>query len=136
MENVTMRARSLLIAALAIPWVLYSGVVHSQTYIKVGILTCRGEQATGIAVGSVQGIRCAFYPSRGNGERYYGTIRRFGGDGGDGGVKQRFELLWTVLAPTPVVDHGDLAGTYVEASTGTTGGFGGDANILAGGSYS
>ncbi|HEY5049154.1 MAG TPA: DUF992 domain-containing protein [Rhizomicrobium sp.] len=98
--------------------------------IKVGVLNCHVDSGWGFIFGSSKRLRCNFSPSRGYGERYAGTVSKFGVDIGytAGGV-----LIWDVIAPTTTMRRGALAGNYAGASASATAGFGVGANVLVGG---
>jgi hypothetical protein len=98
--------------------------------VKVGVLTCHVSSGWGFVFGSSKDLRCNFSPSGGMGERYVGTVSKFGVDIGytSGGV-----LIWDVLAPTTTLRHGALAGGYGGATASATAGVGVGANVLVGG---
>src|ERR1700679_155145 len=79
--------------------------------VKIGVLTCHVSSGWGFIFGSSKDLRCNFAGSR-FGERYVGTINKFGVDIGytSGGV-----LVWDVFAPTAGMHHGALAGSYAGA---------------------
>lgn len=99
--------------------------------VKVGVLTCHVSSGWGFIFGSSKDLHCNFSPSvRGYGERYVGTVSKFGVDVGytAGGV-----LVWDVIAPTSTVRRGALAGAYAGATASATVGVGAGANVLVGG---
>jgi len=99
--------------------------------VKVGVLTCNVSSGWGFIFGSSKDQHCNFSPSaRGGGERYVGTVSKFGVDVGytAGGV-----LVWDVIAPTSSMKRGDLAGAYAGATASATVGVGAGANVLVGG---
>ena len=99
--------------------------------VKVGVLTCNVSSGWGFIFGSSKDLHCNFSPSaRGGGERYVGTVSKFGVDVGytAGGV-----LVWDVIAPTSSVKRGALAGAYAGATASATVGVGAGANVLVGG---
>src|ERR1700690_2833398 len=65
--------------------------------VKVGTLTCHVASGWGFVFGSSRDLHCNFAPNRRGGERYSGSISKFGVDVGytEGG-----ELIWAVFAPT------------------------------------
>lgn len=99
--------------------------------VKIGVLTCHVSSGWGFVFGSSKDLHCNFSPSaRGMGERYVGTVSKFGVDVGytAGGV-----LVWDVIAPTSSVKRGALAGAYAGATASATVGVGAGANVLVGG---
>jgi len=99
--------------------------------VKVGVLSCHVSSGWGFIFGSSKDLHCNFSPSgRGFGERYVGTVSKFGVDVGytAGGV-----LVWDVIAPTSTVKRGALAGAYAGATASATVGVGAGANVLVGG---
>jgi hypothetical protein len=98
--------------------------------VKVGVLNCHVSSGWGFIFGSSKDLRCDFAGSR-FGERYVGTINKFGVDIGytAGGV-----LVWSVFAPTSGMHRGALSGSYAGASASATVGVGAGANALLGGS--
>lgn len=98
--------------------------------VKVGVLTCHVSSGWGFIFGSSKDLRCNFSPSRGYGERYEGTVSKFGVDVGytAGGI-----IVWDVIAPTSSVRKGALAGGYAGATASATAGIGVGANVLVGG---
>jgi hypothetical protein len=81
--------------------------------IRQGVLTCRTSASVGLVVGSRQRLACQFRSETGRTQRYVGTIGRLGLDLGvtAGGV-----MAWVVLASTPTIPSGALAGEFVGAS--------------------
>jgi hypothetical protein len=106
---------------------------HAQERVKVGTLDCAVAPGVGFIVGSTKQVDCAFVPSQTGwrGERYVGTIKKFGVDIGatSGG-----RLLWAVYAPT-TERRWALAGRYGGATAEATVGAGLGANALYGGSH-
>lgn len=98
--------------------------------VKVGVLTCHVSSGWGFIFGSSKDLRCNFSPSRGYGERYEGSVSKFGVDVGytSGGV-----IVWDVVAPTSTMRRGALAGSYAGATASATAGLGVGANVLVGG---
>jgi Protein of unknown function (DUF992) len=104
---------------------------HAQgNSIRQGLLTCRTSASVGLVVGSRQRLACQFRSDRGGTQNYTGTIGRLGLDLGitAGGV-----MSWAVLASTPTIPSGALAGEFVGASGEITVGVGVGANVLVGG---
>jgi len=98
--------------------------------VKVGTLSCHEASGWGFIFGSSHEIRCTF--SGGDRiERYEGSISKFGVDVG---YQQSAVLVWAVIAPHEMHDHGVLAGHYGGATVEGTFGVGLGANVLVGGS--
>jgi hypothetical protein len=117
-------------SAAVIAALLALGSPADAAGIKVGVLTCHVSSGWGFIFGSSKDLRCNFSPSRGYGERYVGTVSKFGVDVGytAGGV-----LVWDVIAPTTTLKRGALAGGYGGATASATAGVGVGANVLVGG---
>jgi hypothetical protein len=115
-------AAALAIVALTAP--------ASADGVKVGVLSCHVSSGWGFIFGSSKDLRCNYAPVRGFGERYVGTVNKFGVDIGytSGGV-----LIWNVIAPTNGLKRGALSGSYGGASASATAGVGVGANVLVGG---
>src|SRR5579871_6169169 len=99
--------------------------------IKIGVLSFHVSSGWGFIFGSSKDLHCNFSPSgRGGGERYIGSVSKFGVDVGytSGGV-----LVWDVFAPASGVRRGALAGSYAGVTGSATVGVGAGANILVGG---
>ena len=99
--------------------------------IKIGVLSCHVSSGWGFIFGSSKDLHCNFAPSgRGYGERYVGTVSKFGVDIGytSGGV-----LVWDVFAPASGMKRGALAGSYAGVTGSATVGVGAGANVLVGG---
>lgn len=99
--------------------------------VKVGVLTCHVSSGWGFIFGSSKDLHCNFSPSgRGFGERYIGSVSKFGVDVGytSGGV-----LVWDVVAPTSTIKRGALEGGYAGVTGSATVGVGAGANVLVGG---
>ena len=108
-----------------------AGTAHAQQPgVVVGTLTCNVASGFGFVFGSSRALNCTF-AGPGRYEYYSGSISRFGVDIGyiQGGI-----LVWTVVAPTPVLAPGTLAGNYVGGTASATVGVGLGANALVGGS--
>jgi hypothetical protein len=117
-------------SAAVIAALLALGSPADAAGVKVGVLTCHVSSGWGFIFGSSKDLRCNFSPSRGYGERYVGTVSKFGVDVGytAGGV-----LVWDVIAPTTSLKRGALAGGYGGATASATAGVGVGANVLVGG---
>ena len=98
--------------------------------VKVGTLTCHVASGWGFVFGSSRDLRCSFRPNHHQGERYSGSISKFGVDLGytEDGV-----ILWAVFAPSSDVRAGALQGDYAGVTAGATVGVGVGAHVLIGG---
>src|ERR1700687_3772455 len=98
--------------------------------VKVGTLTCHVASGWGFVFGSSRDLRCNFRPNHHEGERYSGSISKFGVDLGytEDGV-----ILWAVFAPSSDVRAGALQGDYAGVTAGATVGVGLGAHVLIGG---
>jgi hypothetical protein len=116
-------------AALALA-AMTSGAPAYADGVKVGVLNCHVSSGWGFIFGSSKDLRCNFSPSKGEGERYSGSVSKFGVDIGytTGGV-----LIWDVIAPESGMKRGALTGDYAGASASATAGVGVGANVLLGG---
>jgi hypothetical protein len=102
----------------------------SRGGVNVGYLNCNAAGAVGFVFGSSRTLNCLFTRTDGTGERYEGTIRRFGVDIG---FTRESTIVWMVFAPGSVAP-GALAGEYAGAAAQGTVGVGAGANVLLGGS--
>jgi hypothetical protein len=121
----------LLFASSAVAALLAAAPASAQgNSIRQGVLTCRTSASVGLIVGSRQRLRCQFKSETGRIQNYVGTIGRLGLDLGvtAGGV-----MAWVVLASTPTIPSGALAGEFVGASGDISVGVGVGANLLVGG---
>jgi hypothetical protein len=98
--------------------------------VNVGNLNCSAAGGVGFVFGSSRTLSCLFTRTDGTGERYEGTIRRFGVDIG---FTRESTIVWMVFAPGSIAP-GALAGEYGGASAQGTVGVGVGANVLLGGS--
>ncbi|MDQ0504832.1 DUF992 domain-containing protein [Xanthobacter agilis] len=105
-----------------------SGDSARMPAVSAGLLECRGEMATATGFGSNRRVRCEFRPSMGQNHYYIGTLER---TGLDIGVSDQGSMLWGVLATSPNLERGALAGTYVGFTSGFALGPGFSANVLA-----
>ena len=112
--------------------VAFGGAASAAEHgVKVGTLACHVSSGWGFIFGSSRDLHCDFHPSKApTGERYAGTISKFGVDIGytSGG-----ELIWEVFAPSSDMHHGSLQGDYGGATAGATVGVGLGAHVLVGG---
>ncbi len=116
-------------AALALAAMTFGAPAQADG-VKVGVLNCHVSSGWGFIFGSSKDLRCNFSPNKGEGERYRGTVSKFGVDIGytSGGV-----LIWDVIAPQSGIKRGALTGDYAGASASATAGVGVGANVLVGG---
>lgn len=98
--------------------------------VNVGSLNCGVAGGVGFVFGSSRTLNCLFTRTDGIGERYEGTIRRFGVDIG---FTRESTIVWMVFAPGSIAP-GALAGEYAGATAQGTVGVGVGANVLLGGS--
>jgi hypothetical protein len=84
----------------------------------------------GFVFGSSKELNCVFVRTDGIGEKYTGSIKRYGVDIG---FTKESTIIWLVFAPGKI-DPGALAGGYVGATAQATVGGGVGANVLLGGS--
>jgi len=97
---------------------------------NVGSLTCNVAGGVGFVFGSSKDLSCLFWRTDGVGERYTGTIKKYGVDLG---FTKEAQMVWLVFAPGSVA-RGALAGDYGGATASATVGLGVGANVLLGGS--
>jgi hypothetical protein len=115
---------------LAASFLMTSVDLAKANTVRQGVLMCRTSASVGLIVGSRQKLRCQFRSETGRTQSYVGTIGRLGLDLGvtAGGV-----MTWAVLASTPTIPSGALAGEFVGASGDISVGVGVGANLLVGG---
>jgi hypothetical protein len=102
----------------------------SRNGVNVGSLNCSVAGGTGFVFGSSRTMNCLFTRTDGTGERYEGTIRRYGVDIG---FTRESTIVWMVFAPGGIAP-GALAGEYGGVAAQGTVGVGAGANVLLGGS--
>ena len=95
--------------------------------VEAGLLECRGAAAIAYGFGSTRTVTCDFRPAAGVGQHYVGTLERAGLDFG---VSDQGSMLWMVLATSPQLGPGALAGQYVGLASGAALGPGFTANVL------
>jgi hypothetical protein len=117
-------------AATAVVAALAFAAQADAAGVKVGVLNCHVSSGWGFVFGSSKNLHCNFSGPNGYGERYNGTISKFGVDIGytGGGV-----LVWDVFAPTTSMKRGALQGDYAGATASASAGVGVGANALVGG---
>jgi hypothetical protein len=98
--------------------------------VNVGSLQCRVSGGMGFVFGSSKDLDCLLARADGKGERYVGTINKYGVDIG---FTKEAQMVWLVFAPGAVAP-GALAGEYGGATASATVGAGVGANVLLGGS--
>lgn len=119
---------SLVLAALA---VIVTAAIAQPARPVIGTLTCRGDGAIGLILGSREALQCNFETVKGNRTGYAGTLIRLGIDVG---AHVDTVLIWTVLGSTTDFPADALQGKYVGASAEVSAGLGVGANALVGGS--
>lgn len=108
-----------------------SGASFAQSGgVNVGSLQCRVAGGMGFVFGSSKDMDCLLVRTDGSGERYVGTINKYGVDIG---FTKEAQMVWLVFAPGAVA-KGALAGDYGGATASATVGAGVGANVLLGGS--
>jgi hypothetical protein len=130
--------RKILIAVAASSLALAAGCTQQQPApgtpnrggVNVGSLSCNVAGGVGFVFGSSRTLNCVFTRSDGVGERYEGTIRRYGVDIG---FTRESTIVWLVFAPGSIAP-GAIAGEYAGATAQGTVGVGVGANVLLGGS--
>ncbi len=100
-----------------------------KTGANVGSLTCNVAGGMGFVFGSSKDLNCLFARTDGVGERYTGSINRYGVDIG---FTKDSQIVWLVFAPGNIA-KGALAGTYAGGTAQATVGVGVGANVLIGG---
>lgn len=100
-----------------------------RTGANVGSLTCKVAGGMGFIFGSSKDLECLFARTDGVGEKYTGTIKRYGVDIG---FTKESQIIWLVFAPGSIA-AGALTGGYVGATAQATVGGGVGANVLLGG---
>ena len=98
--------------------------------VNVGSLNCSVAGGVGFVFGSSRTMNCLFTRVDGIGERYEGTIRRYGVDIG---FTRESSIVWAVFAPGSIAP-GALSGEYAGPTAQGTLGVGVGANVLLGGS--
>jgi hypothetical protein len=98
--------------------------------VNVGSLTCNIAGGMGFVFGSSKALNCLLTRTDGVGERYTGTINKYGVDIG---FTKEATIVWLVFAPGQV-GPGAVAGTYAGVTAGASVGVGVGANVLIGGS--
>lgn len=101
----------------------------SKTGANMGSLTCKVAGGMGFVFGSSKDLDCLFARTDGAGEKYTGSIKRYGVDIG---FTKEAQIVWLVFAPGSIAP-GALTGGYVGATAQATVGVGVGANVLIGG---
>ena len=99
-----------------------------RTGANAGSLTCNVAGGIGFVFGSSKDLSCLFWRTDGIGERYTGSIKKYGVDLG---FTKEAQMVWLVFAPGNI-GPGALAGNYVGATASATVGVGAGANVLVG----
>ena len=79
---------------------------------NVGSLTCKVAGGMGFIFGSSKDLDCIFARTDGVGEKYTGSIKRYGVDIG---FTKESQIVWLVFAPGSIAP-GALTGGYVGAT--------------------
>ena len=117
-----------LLGAAAVATTL-SGASLAQSGANAGTLSCNVSGGIGFVFGSSKELDCLFVRPDGVGERYVGTINKYGVDLG---FTKEAQMVWLVFAPGNI-GPGALAGNYVGGTASATVGVGAGANVLLGG---
>jgi hypothetical protein len=119
------------VSALLASTVAIAATAYAQSGgVNAGSLQCRVSGGMGFVFGSSKDLDCLFVRPDGKGERYVGTINKYGVDIG---FTKEAQMVWLVFAPGAVAP-GSLAGDYGGATASATVGAGIGANVLLGGS--
>jgi len=92
----------------------------AKSGVNIGSLQCRVSGGMGFVFGSSKDLDCLFVRPDGMGERYVGTINKYGVDLG---FTKEAQIVWLVFAPGAVA-RGALAGDYGGATASATVGAG------------
>lgn len=99
--------------------------------VVAGTLTCEGQGAIGLIVGSKEELSCTYKPAgSGSAHRFAGSTTRVGLDVG---VRGKSTMIWTVLGSTTQLPGEHLGGTFAGVSADVAAGLGVGANVLVGG---
>jgi hypothetical protein len=120
----------LLGAATLAAGVAISTPALAQSGVNAGSLNCNVAGGVGFVFGSSKSLNCLLTRTDGTGERYTGTVNKFGVDIG---FTKEAQIVWLVFAPGNIAP-GALAGTYVGVTAGAAVAGGVGANVLVGGS--
>ena len=121
------------VSALLASTVAIAATAYAQSGgVNAGSLQCRVSGGMGFVFGSSKDLDCLFVRPDGKGERYVGTINKYGVDIG---FTKEAQMVWLVFAPGSIA-KGALAGNYGGATASATVGVGAGANVLVGGSSS
>jgi hypothetical protein len=119
------------VSALLASTVAIAATAYAQSGgVNAGSLQCRVSGGMGFVFGSSKDLDCLFVRPDGKGERYVGTINKYGVDIG---FTKEAQMVWLVFSPGAVAP-GSLAGDYGGATASATVGAGVGANVLLGGS--
>ena len=119
------------VSALLASTVAIAATAYAQSSgVNAGSLQCRVSGGMGFVFGSSKDMDCLLVRPDGSGERYVGTINKYGVDIG---FTKEAQMVWLVFAPG-AIGKGALAGDYGGATASATVGAGVGANVLLGGS--
>ena len=124
-----MRRFMLSLIAMSAVTAISPAVFAQSGGVNVGSLQCRVSGGMGFVFGSSKDLDCLLVRPDGKGERYVGTINKYGVDIG---FTKEAQIVWLVFAPGAVAP-GALAGEYGGATASATVGAGVGANVLVGG---
>ena len=120
-----------IVSAVLISATAMAATAYAQSGgVNAGSLQCRVSGGMGFVFGSSKDLDCLFVRPDGKGERYVGTINKYGVDIG---FTKEASIVWLVFAPGTVAP-GSLAGDYGGATASATVVAGVGANVLLGGS--
>src|SRR5690348_3038394 len=118
------------VSALLASTVAIAATAYAQSGgVNAGSLQCRVSGGMGFVFGSSKDLDCLFVRPDGKGERYAGTINRYGVDIG---FTKEAQMVWLVFAPGTLAP-GSLTGSYAGATAAAAAGVGVGANVLVGG---
>ncbi|VIO71222.1 DUF992 domain-containing protein [Bradyrhizobium ivorense] len=93
-----------------------AGLAQQTGPVQVGTLTCRGGAGSGFILGSVTNLACVLHVAGKPDDRYLAAIQNFAVNFGINIGEAEIALSWDVIAPTPWLTPGRLAGTYGAAA--------------------
>ena len=127
-------ARRSLVAATAAGLAVAGAAFSAQAQdakVVAGTLTCEGQGAVGLILGSKENLVCTYNPAgSGPKHRFTGSTTRIGLDVG---VRGKSVMIWTVLGSTTQLPGERLGGSFAGVSADIAAGLGVGANVLVGG---
>lgn len=119
------------LAALGALVIVGASASAQDAKVVAGTLTCEGQGAVGLIVGSKEKLNCKYEPSGGGRARHFsGSTTRVGLDVG---VRGKSVMIWTVLGSTSQLPSENLGGSFAGVSADVAAGLGVGANVLVGG---